>query len=145
MKYLSFVAIMALLFPSLALALPDTRITVQGTNVVLTWPSATGQTFLVQYRTNLDPATVWTTLTNGLASASGTNRTAFTHKGAATFIACTSTNGGNGGGGPPNPAAALRSGASAPISGQTDVEATTEPTLRPQPLLRAAGSMRPVR
>lgn len=81
-------ALFAWLLPFSALALPDTRITIQGTNVTLTWPSASGQTFLVQYRTNLDNATPWTTLTNGLAAVTGTNRTGFTHKGAATFIAC---------------------------------------------------------
>ena len=48
-------------------------------DVVLSWPSADGETYIVQYRATLDPNDTWATLTNSLPATSGTNRTSFVH------------------------------------------------------------------
>jgi hypothetical protein len=51
---------------------------IQGTNLVLSWPSPGGyQQYLIQYRATLDPSTPWTELTNNyFANSSG--RTTYT-------------------------------------------------------------------
>ena len=48
-------------------------------DVVLSWPSVTGQVYIVQYRPTLDPITPWQTLTNSLPARIGTNTTLFVH------------------------------------------------------------------
>jgi hypothetical protein len=47
----------------------------------LSWPSTPGQKFIVQFRDSLNPGSSWSTLTNGLAAAAGTNVTTFVHAG----------------------------------------------------------------
>jgi hypothetical protein len=64
-----------------ALAVTGVQLSFQGSDVVLTWPSQPGQTFIVGYRPAFDPATPWTFLTNALPAAAG-NQTTFTHSGA---------------------------------------------------------------
>jgi hypothetical protein len=51
-------------------------IQVQGTNLVLSWPSHGYETYLIQYRPTLDPSTLWTDLTNNYP-ANSTNRTTY--------------------------------------------------------------------
>jgi len=63
-------------------AIEDLRISVEGTNVVLNWPSTNGETYVVQFRPSLDVSTPWTTLTNNMPPASGTNRTKYVVVGA---------------------------------------------------------------
>lgn len=64
-----------------ATAIEDLKIRVQGSNVVLHWPSVAGETFIVQHRPTLETNTPWASLTNSLPAASSTNRTSFTHQG----------------------------------------------------------------
>ena len=61
-----------------AFAVTGVQLSIQGTNVVLRWPSQLGQTFIVGYRTAFGPATPWTFLTNTLPPAAG-SQTTFTH------------------------------------------------------------------
>ncbi|MDH7502777.1 MAG: hypothetical protein QHJ82_08725, partial [Verrucomicrobiota bacterium] len=54
---------------------PGLQIAVDCPDIVLSWPSTTGQTFLVEFRSTLDSATPWTELTNHFPAAIGTNTT----------------------------------------------------------------------
>ena len=64
-----------------AIAVVDQTLQVQGTNLVLSWPSPGGrQQYLIQYRQTLDESTPWTQLTNAYP-ANSTNRTTYTNKG----------------------------------------------------------------
>jgi hypothetical protein len=60
-------------------AIEGLQISVQCSNVVLSWPSAEGETYIVQYRKTLDPSDSWQTLTSSLPAVSGTNVTSFVH------------------------------------------------------------------
>lgn len=64
-----------------ALAVTGVQLSFQGSDVVLTWPSQPGQTFIVGYRPAFDPATPWVFLTNTLPAAAG-SQTTFIHGGA---------------------------------------------------------------
>ncbi|HHY84157.1 MAG TPA: hypothetical protein GYA07_01285 [Verrucomicrobia bacterium] len=79
-------------------AIEDLRLQVQGTNVVLSWPSVEGEMFIVRYRPRLDEAHPWTILTNDYPAALGTNRTTFVHAGVVEYPAGGS---GEAGGAPP--------------------------------------------
>ena len=64
------------------LAVEGQALQVQGTNLVISWPSPGGyQEYLIQYRQTLDPSTPWTELTNNYF-ANSTNRTTYTITGA---------------------------------------------------------------
>src|SRR5437899_1360117 len=58
-------------------AVVDQALTVQGTNLVLSWPSLGNEYYMIQYRPTLDPSTPWVQLTNAYP-ANSTNRTTFT-------------------------------------------------------------------
>lgn len=60
-------------------AIEGLKLQIHCPNVVLSWPSTNGETFLVQYRANLNTNTAWETLTNFLPATTGTNITSFTH------------------------------------------------------------------
>jgi hypothetical protein len=61
-----------------ALGVVDQGLEIQGTNLVLSWPSLGGyQEYMIQYRPTLDPSTPWTVLTNNYF-ANSTNRTTCT-------------------------------------------------------------------
>lgn len=70
------------LFTTNALAIERLKLSVQCSNVVLSWPSAEGETYIVQYRKTLDPSDSWQTLTSSLSAVSGTNITSFVHSNA---------------------------------------------------------------
>lgn len=73
---------MALVAANHAPAVVDQALQIQGTNLVLSWPSPGGsQQYLIQYRQTLDAATPWTDLTNNYP-ANSTNRTTYTIYGA---------------------------------------------------------------
>lgn len=57
-------------------AVVDQALQVQGTNLVLSWPSTGNEYYLIQYRPTLDPSTPWMDLTN-CYHANSTNRTTF--------------------------------------------------------------------
>ncbi|MBQ7589537.1 MAG: hypothetical protein IJU47_02480, partial [Verrucomicrobia bacterium] len=59
----------------------DLQISLQGTNVVLSWASTNSDYYLVQYSTNLHSSHPWQTLTNWMPGSDGTN-TVFVHSGA---------------------------------------------------------------
>ncbi len=76
------VGVLMIVAASRLFAIEDLRISVEGTNVVLNWPSTNGETYVVQFRPSLDVSTPWTTLTNNMPPASGTNRTKYVVVGA---------------------------------------------------------------
>lgn len=77
------------------LAIEDLQIAVPCPDVVLSWPSVEGETYLVQYRQTLDTNSNWLTLTNGLPAEAGTNWTSFVHS---NQVECLSGGGSAGGG-----------------------------------------------
>jgi hypothetical protein len=54
-------------------------LSLQCSNVVLSWPSTPGENYIVQYRPTLDPSTPWETLTSSWAADPTTNITYFVH------------------------------------------------------------------
>ena len=62
-----------------ALGIEGLRISVPCPDVMLSWPSADGETYLVQYRPTLDTNSSWTTLTNYMPNDYGTDWTTFVH------------------------------------------------------------------
>src|SRR5262245_11360169 len=96
----------------------NVRVSLQCSNVVLSWPSQPGETFTVVYRPTLNTNTPWVTLTNLLPAAVNTNRTTFVHIGIAD---CSQTMGGGGGGGgsggpPPSPSGAQSASSSTTLT-----------------------------
>jgi hypothetical protein len=81
-----------------------TRLAIQGTDVVLRWPSRPGEIFIIGYRPTLDPATPWTFLeTSYDADPTGTETT-YVHQNVVVFPAAAPGGGEGGGGGtPPSP------------------------------------------
>jgi hypothetical protein len=83
------------------------KLSLQCSNVILTWPSvnASGDTYLVRRRPDLSTNSTWTVLTNSFPAASGTNLTVFIDYGVVTnpncgvsggsFAAITGVGGGN--------------------------------------------------
>ncbi len=59
-------------------AIEGLQISVQSSNVVLSWPSTNIETYIVQYRPTLDANSSWTTLTDYYPAATDTNVTFFT-------------------------------------------------------------------
>ncbi len=109
-------------------AIEDFQLQVQGTNVVLSWPSTESETFIVRYRARIDAVHPWTILTNDLPAAQGTNRTALTHFGVVEFP---SGGGGGGGGGNPPPLEGALDDSDG--IGATNNEMTSWPPLPPMP------------
>lgn len=68
-------------------AIEGLQISVQGSNVVLSWPSTNTETYLVQYRPTLTPDSSWFTLTDQLAAAENTNITVFIDSNAVQYPA----------------------------------------------------------
>src|SRR6266404_4870379 len=60
-------------------AIEGLQLSLQCSNVVLSWPSVEGETYIVQYRPTLDVSTPWQTLASSLPADVGTNLTFFTH------------------------------------------------------------------
>jgi hypothetical protein len=99
-------------------AIEGLKIAVRCPDVILSWPSATNETYIVQYRPDLSTNSTWATLTNSLPAATDTNVTFFVHS---NMVTCSSGGGGGGGGGgsppPLNGAMSLISGGiDAPVS-----------------------------
>jgi len=62
-----------------AFAIPGLNLSLQCSNVVLSWPSADGQSYIIRYRPTLDPSTPWQTLNSSWPADWGTNTTYFVH------------------------------------------------------------------
>lgn len=75
----AIIGAVALLFASAihSLAIEGIKISVQSSNVVLSWPSVTNETYLAQYRPALNSTSSWQTLTNYFLARAGTNLTTF--------------------------------------------------------------------
>jgi hypothetical protein len=103
-------------------AIEGLQISVQCPDVVLGWPSTSGEYYIVQWRPTLDSSTPWVTLTNSLPADDTTNWTIFVHS---NQVQCASggTNGGGtnsfggGGGSPPTPSLATMATSTAQILG----------------------------
>lgn len=122
-------AFMTLACLSETVAVPNTKIEARCPNILLFWPSSPGQSFLVQFKTNIANEIPWVTITNYLLAPSGTNQTIFLHP---DQIPCPSTNyvsgGGGGGGLPPSPAfATIASQPAVPLAMRADGTGTPVP------------------
>ena len=62
------------------------QLSLQCSNVMLSWPSQPGETFTVQYRQTLSTNTPWLTLTNLLRADLDTNVTTFVHSVPIRFV-----------------------------------------------------------
>ena len=88
-------------FTNQSFAIEGIQVSIQSSNVVLSWPSDPSETYVVQYRPSLLSTNGWQTLTNSLAAATDTNITYFVHSnsvqyGTVTFFSG-DTNSGSGG------------------------------------------------
>jgi len=83
-RQLTAIAIVLLSAGLNGFGIENLKIAVQCPDVVLSWPSQVGETYIVQYRPTLNTNTPWMSLTNSLPAATGTNWTSFIH---ATVIA----------------------------------------------------------
>ncbi len=77
-------------------AVEGLQLSVQSSNVVLSWPSTNTETYIVRYRPTLTPDSSWLTLTDYFAAASDTNITVFVHSNIVQYPP--SSPGGGGGG-----------------------------------------------
>jgi hypothetical protein len=103
-----------------AFAVVDQTLQIQGTNLVLSWPSPGGyQQYLIQYRETLDPSTPWTQLTNAYP-ANSTNRTTYTIYGVVPLLSSASGGGGTNSEAPPEPMSAATSGPAEPMVARAD-------------------------
>ena len=86
------------------LAIENLRISVVGSNVVLSWPSLTNESFIVQHRATLNTNTPWVMLATNHQAKLATNWTTFTHSNIVEYPApCTNGDGGGGSfNGPPS-------------------------------------------
>ena len=91
-------------------AVDNLRISIVSSNVVLSWPSATGETYLVEYRERFIPESPWKLLASNHFAATGTNWTTFTHPNIVVFPPPCGTNSGGSFNGPPAFAMTLNSG-----------------------------------
>jgi hypothetical protein len=106
-------------------AIENLKLSLQCSNVVLTWPSVEGETYIIRSRPDLDPNTPWTEVTNSLPAALGTNLTVFVHSNVVIHPNC----GGSFGGG----SSAGSFAASAVQSTTVDLVSRPVPPLPPFP------------
>jgi len=112
--------IVAVLFATRASAIEDFRIAIQNTtNIVLSWPSVAGETYIIQTRASWDTNSPWTTLTSSYPPASGTNRTTYTLLGVVPPPPQQQQGGGGGGSPPPPPSPQSAQTSSASSGGVT--------------------------
>jgi hypothetical protein len=87
------------------LGVSGVRLSVQNPDVHLRWPSTPGQTFVIGYRSSLNPGSTWTLLETVYPAAAGTE-TAYAHHGIVVFPNPAGGGSGGGSGGPPPPSGA---------------------------------------
>jgi hypothetical protein len=87
-------------------AIEGLQISVQCPDVILGWPSTSGENYIVQWRPTLDPSTPWVTLTNSLPADWTTNWTIFVHSNQVQCASGGTNSLGGGGGSPPTPSLA---------------------------------------
>lgn len=83
-------------------AIEGLRVSVQSSNAFLSWPSDPSETYIIQYRSNLNAESAWITLTNFLPADADTNLMVYAHSNSVQYPA-TGSGGGSGGGGIPSP------------------------------------------
>ena len=83
MTRLKIVAVLGVLFAMVmnSSAVQGVQLSLQGSDVVLSWPSLPEQTFIIGHKPDLNPGTQWTFLITTLPAAAG-NQTTFVHAGA---------------------------------------------------------------
>lgn len=94
-------------------AIEGIQVSVQSSNVVLSWPSATNETYIVQYLPALQSTNSWLTLTDGFPATLNTNLTVFVESNAVSppvWLTNTSSGGTNSGGIPLPPGGTNSSG-----------------------------------
>lgn len=69
-------------------AIEGLHLSLQCSNVVLTWPSVEGETYIVQYRPTLDSNSSWEMLTSSLPAEVGITNTTFIHSNAVIMAVC---------------------------------------------------------
>lgn len=99
---------------SVAQGIENLRISVAGSNAILSWPSLTNETYIVQYRETLSTNTPWTNLALKHLAKAGTNWTTFTHSNIVAFPPPCGTNSGGSLDGPPGFDAASLAGGDDP-------------------------------
>jgi len=77
-----------------ALAIEGLTLSLQSSNVVLRWPSMSGETYIIQYRPSLGSNDGWQTLTTFYPPDEGTNITTFVHTNAACVPPAAASSGG---------------------------------------------------
>ncbi len=75
-------------------AIDGLKLSVQSSDVVLTWPSLEGETYVVQYRPTLNLTDSWQTLSAAWPADTGTNFTSYTHYGIVQYPPADSGGGG---------------------------------------------------
>jgi hypothetical protein len=104
MKTISSIVGALILFASVisSFAIEGIQVSVQSSNVVLSWPSLTNETYIAQYRHTLQSTDSWATLTNYFPASQTTNITYFIHSNSVDF-GTPPSGGGTNTGGVPNP------------------------------------------
>src|SRR5665213_3264976 len=83
-KLNGIIAVLILLASNISsFAIEGLKISVQSTNAVLSWPSATNETYIAQYRQILNSGS-WLTLTNYLPAITNATTTTFSNSPAST-------------------------------------------------------------
>jgi hypothetical protein len=90
-------------FSPRAFAIEGIQVSIQSSNVVLSWPSDPSETYVVQYRPSLTSTNGWQMLTASLAAAPDTNITYFIHTNAVQYGFTTGGGATNSGGGDIDP------------------------------------------
>ncbi|MGH7990766.1 MAG: hypothetical protein ACREDS_11335, partial [Limisphaerales bacterium] len=87
MKKLSGILGILLASSIASFAIEGLEISVQSTNVMLSWPSLDdgSETYIVQYRSNLNASSSWLTLTDNFPAAADTNITFFVHSNSVNY------------------------------------------------------------
>ena len=116
-----------------SIAIDGLQLSLQCSNVVLTWPSVdgSGDTYIIRRRPDLSTNSTWTMVTNSFPAAAGTNLTVFIDYGVVTNVNCN--------GSPAAPAAPFAAGTAARSSANVALFANTvagtivPPSLPPLP------------
>jgi hypothetical protein len=84
---------------SAVFAIEGLQVSVQNTNVVLSWPSDPSETYVIQYRSSLTSTDGWQTLTASWPADVSSNLTFFVHTNGVNYGYSTTNSGSGGGGG----------------------------------------------
>ena len=121
------------LMPATTQAIEGLRISVVQSNAVLSWPSQTNETFIVQWRSAFDANHPWLALSTNHPAAAGTNWTVFTHTNQIPGNTNITTMGGGGGSGGSPPMVMATATASAAADAKAKAEKIKKTELPPMP------------